>query len=50
MIKSDALMRLEKEMLFYQMHDGPDKGKWLNGYKGNVDLTPYLLKAGMFEQ
>lgn len=46
MIKSDALMRLEREEIFFQ-----DKktGKWYNGLKDDVDLTPYLIKVSMFE-
>jgi len=46
MIKSDKLMKLEEVGVFYQDSDGG----WYPGYKEYVDLTPYLLKAGMFEQ
>lgn len=45
MLKSDALMRLEDAEIVWQDEDG----KWYNGYKEDVDLTPYLLQAGMFE-
>lgn len=44
MLKSDTLMRLEEVGIFYH-----DRNGWFNGFKENVDLTPYLLKAGMFE-
>lgn len=57
MIKSDTLMRMEKAGLVYQEKhiyaDGTkDKyyGQWFNGYREDVDLTPYLLEAGLFEQ
>lgn len=46
MLKSEKLMRLEEVGIFYQ--DRSD-GKWYSGYKEYVDLTPYLLEAGMFE-
>lgn len=45
MIKSDTLMRLEAAGIFWQDKDG----KWYNGIREDVDLTKYLLKAGMFE-
>lgn len=44
MIKSDALIRLEKAGVFFHTKDG-----LFNGYNDGVDLTPYLLEAGMFE-
>ena len=45
MIKSDMLMKLETHGLFYHGSDGG----WYNGYRDDVDLTPYLLKCGLFE-
>lgn len=46
MLKSNKLMRLEEVGVFYQDRK---TGEYLNGLKDDVDLTPYLLKAGMFE-
>ena len=47
MIKSDKLVKLEEIGIVFQ---DILTGKWYNGLKEDVDLTPYLLKAGMFEQ
>lgn len=46
MIKSKRLMKLEEVGVFYQDRK---TGEWFNGLKDGVDLTPYLLKACMFE-
>lgn len=46
MIKSSTLMRLEELGVFYQ---DKETGEWFNGLKEDVDLTPYLLKAYLFE-
>lgn len=45
-IKTYQLMALEKSGVFWQ--DRVD-GKWYNGFREDVDLTPYLYDAGMFE-
>lgn len=45
-IKSDRLMALEKAGVLWQ--DKTDS-KWYNGFREDVDLTPYLYAAGMFE-
>lgn len=57
MIKTDELIRMETVGIFYQdkhkYADGTKSltfGQWFNGLKEDVDLTPYLLEAGMFEQ
>jgi hypothetical protein len=47
MIKSDELMKLEEVGVFYQDHT---TGEWFCGFKEDIDLTPYLIKANMFEQ
>lgn len=46
MLKSHALMRLEDAGILYQ---DDTTGRWYNGYKEDVDLTPYLISASMFE-
>lgn len=46
MLKSERLMKLEEVGIFWQS----SSGKWYNGMEGGVELTPYLLEAGMFEQ
>lgn len=51
MLKSDELMALEKAGVVYQDRStGSNRGNWYNGFKDDVDLTPYLIKANMFEQ
>lgn len=45
MLKSNKLIALQEAGVFWQDRDG----KWYNGIRDEVDLTPYLLKAGMFE-
>lgn len=45
MIKSEMLMRLEREGIIYQ----DSTGEWFTGIKEDVDLTPYLLRCSLFE-
>lgn len=45
-VKSEKLMRLEEVGIFYQDRT---TGAWYNGFKEDVDLSPYLYEAGMFE-
>lgn len=45
-VKTYHLIKLEELGVFYQDRD---TGEWFTGYKEDVDLTPYLYKAGMFE-
>lgn len=40
-------MKLEELGVFYQDRR---TGCWYNGFREDIDLTPYLLEAGMFEQ
>lgn len=46
MIKTYHLEKLEEAGVFFQ-----DKKtmEWFVGFHDDVDLTPYLLEAGMFE-
>ncbi len=39
-------MRLENVGIFYQDRK---TGAWYNNFTTQVDLTPYLYQAGMFE-
>ena len=44
LLKHQFLQNMEKEGIFYQERDS---GTWHPGYKEDVDLTPYLIKAGL---
>ena len=46
MLKSEKLMKMEKAGIFYQDRK---TGEWFNGFREDIDLTPYLLECGMFE-
>lgn len=46
MIKSEMLMRMEEAGIFYQDRK---TGTWHNGFREEVDLTPYLLDCSLFE-
>lgn len=45
MIKSETLIKLEEQGVFYQSSEGG----WYCGWREDVDLTPYLLACGLFE-
>jgi hypothetical protein len=44
-IKTYQLIKLEEQGVFWQ----DNKGRWFTGFREDVDLTPYLYAAGMFE-
>lgn len=44
-VKTYQLISLQEQGVFWQDKDGC----WYTGFREDVDLTPYLYKAGMFE-